>query len=226
MLKKILIILLKIILILLGLIAIYFLCALILSRITVNSDHKDPEEGILMFILSNGIHTDIVVPAKTEYKDWTLTFPKDSFNVKDDLHTFIGFGWGDKGFYLYTPEWSDLTASTALKAVSGLGGTAMHVTYLKERYKESDNCEIFILSKEQYEKLILYIENKFSKKENAIIKIDHRGYGNFDLFFEAKGNYNLFQTCNTWTNNGLKEIGLKTGLWTPFSRGLMRSLRH
>jgi len=222
MIKTILKILFKIILILIGLIAVYLIAAFTLPYITLNNDYKDTPEGIKIVVLSNGAHTDIVVPAKTEYKDWTLSFRPDSFDLKDSLHTFIGFGWGDKGFYLYTPEWSDLKMSTAVKAICGLGGTAMHVSYLKERNTESENCKIFVISKEHYEKLIVFIENSFEKNENNFIKIDHPGYGDFDRFYEAKGTYTLFKTCNVWTNNGLKETGIKTGCWTPFSRGLMR----
>jgi len=226
MLKMILILLLKIVLLFIGLVILYLFAAFTFPYITVNKKHKDPEQGIKMFILSNGVHTDIVVPVKSVYKDWTVSFPLDSFDVKDDEHTYIGFGWGDKGFYLYTPEWSDLTASTAINAVCGLGGTAMHVTYLKERTKNSGKCEVFTLSEEQYKKLIVFIEKSFEEKDNTFIKISHSGYAQLDRFYEAKGKYSLFKTCNNWTNRGLKEIGIKTGLWTPFSAGLMRSVRH
>jgi uncharacterized protein (TIGR02117 family) len=205
---------------------VYLLAAYALPFIPVNNDYKDADGGIKVFVLSNGVHTDIVVPAKTEYKDWTLSFPKEGFDVKDSLHTFIAFGWGDKGFYLYTPEWSDLKASTAFKACFGLGGTAMHVTYRKERTAESECCEIFTITQEQYEKLIAFIETSFEKKENAFIKIKHPGYGSFDRFYEAKGRYSLFKTCNIWTNNGLKETGVKVGYWSPFADGLINSLKH
>lgn len=224
--KKILILLLKIILILVGLIAMYLIFAFTLPLISVNSDHKQPEQGVKIFVLSNGVHTDIAVPVKSKYRDWTTSFPKDSFHVSNDLHSFLGFGWGDKGFYLYTPEWSDLKASTALKAVSGLGGTAMHVTYLKEKTKESEKCRIFNITPEEYKKLTAYIEESFVRENDKFIKIDHPGYGNNDRFYEAKGKYSLFKTCNTWTNRGLKNSGLKTGLWTPFSKGLMSSIKH
>ena len=50
--------------------------------------------------------------------------------------------------------------------------------------------------------------------------IPHAYYGNHDSFYEAKGNYSLFFTCNTWANNALKSAGLRTCLWTPFDKGI------
>ena len=41
-------------------------------------------------------------------------------------------------------------------------------------------------------------------------------YGKSDKFYEANGTYNLFYTCNTWTNNSLKSAGLKACAWTLF----------
>jgi len=226
MLRKIFRIFFKTLLALLAFLGLYALAVFTLPHITVNNSYQDTADGIKIFVLSNGVHTDLAVPAKTEYKNWTPDFPKDTFAVKDSLHTYISFGWGDKGFYLHTPEWSDLKVSTALKASCGLGGTAMHVRYLKERKKESERCQIFTISSEQYQKLILYIESSFETKKNAFIKINHPGYGDFDRFYEGTGAYSLFKTCNIWTNNGIKTTGIKAAFWSPFAGSLMNSLKH
>ena len=41
-------------------------------------------------------------------------------------------------------------------------------------------------------------------------------YGKNDAFYEAKGSYSLFYTCNSWVNENLKEVGLKACRWTLF----------
>ena len=46
-------------------------------------------------------------------------------------------------------------------------------------------------------------------------------YGNNDQFYEAVGSYSCFKTCNTWTNQALKESKLKACLWTPFDFGII-----
>jgi uncharacterized protein (TIGR02117 family) len=226
MLKRIIKILSKFVLILFVFIGIYLLAAFTLPYITVNNSFTHAEKGIKLFILSNGVHTDLVVPAKTTYKDWTQDFPKDTFGVKDSSFSYIAFGWGDKGFYLYTPTWNDLTFSTAFKAAFGLSETAMHVRYTKKQNSKRENCAEVSIDPNYYLKLVSSIENSFEKKENAYIKIDHPGYGNYDRFYEAKGTYSLFKTCNIWTNNLLKEIDVKVACWSPFAKGLVGSLKR
>ncbi|MBU7569830.1 MAG: DUF2459 domain-containing protein, partial [Flavobacterium sp.] len=69
--KKIFRILLKIILGILGFFIVYILLALTIPYIGVNTEDKDKQEDVAIYIKTNGVHTDIVVPIKTEYKDWS-----------------------------------------------------------------------------------------------------------------------------------------------------------
>src|SRR6478735_3529358 len=113
--------------------SIYALAVYTFPLIKVNTNFRNSETGIKLFVISNGVHTDIVLPVKTACKDWTTLFPRDKFSLSDSSYNYISFGWGDKGFYLNTPNWSDLKISTAFKAAFGLSETAMHVSYVKER---------------------------------------------------------------------------------------------
>jgi len=80
----------------------------------------------------------------------------DTSTINTDLYKYIAIGWGDKGFYLNTPTWDDLTVSTALKAAFGISGTAIHATYHREMI-ENELCKKISISKEQYRRLIAYI---------------------------------------------------------------------
>jgi len=225
MIRSLLAVLLKFILGFLAFAALYMIAAFTLPYITLNNSFRNAKKGIKIFVLSNGVHTDFVVPAFSSSKNWQTDFPQSDFNLNDPAYAYIGFGWGDKGFYLDTPEWSDLTFSTAFKATFWLSETAMHVTYLKEPDSSQENCAELIIDEATYFELINYIESGFEKNENGILKINHKGYGDHDLFYEANGTYSLFKTCNNWTSKGLKLVGVKTALWSPFSKGLMRSLK-
>lgn len=216
--------LLRITLGILGFFALYLIAAYTVPLVTVNNNFKNDQNGIKLFVVSNGMHTDLVMPAKSIFKDWTSIFPKDSFDVKDPSYSYIAFGWGDKGFYLNTPNWSDLKFSTAFNAAFGLSETAMHVRYSKERETVDKSCVELSVDSNSYKQLITYIENSFQKKDGKFLKISHPGYGHFDRFFEAKGTYSLFYTCNVWTNFALKEIKVRTALWSPIAGGLMQSL--
>lgn len=199
--------------------------ALVLPRFSVNSKDENPKEDVAIYIKSNGVHTDIVVPIKTEYKDWSTKIKFEHIPSKDSKMQFIGFGWGDKGFYLNTPEWSDLKFSTAFNAAFYLGTSAMHATFYKQ-IKEKENCIKINISKEEYANLIKYIEDSFQvDSEGNPILINATTYGQNDSFYEANRKYSLFYTCNTWANNALKSADQKAAVWTPTDTGISRHYR-
>ncbi|RXM42801.1 TIGR02117 family protein [Flavobacterium sp. YO64] len=200
--------------------ALYISSVLIISKITVNSDIAKIEEenAIPIYILSNGVHTDIVVPIKNEIKDWRNEIQFNQTKSKDSIMNFIAFGWGDKGFYLDTPEWSDLKASTALKAVFGVSSSAVHTTFYKQ-LQEGEDCKRILISKENYQNLVTYISDSFNNSTKPEWIAGH-SYGKRDAFYEAKGSYSLFYTCNTWANCALKAANQKASLWTVYDKGI------
>lgn len=199
---------------------LYILAAFLLSRITVNGNAENQSKDISIYIMTNGVHTDLVVPVKSEIKDWSEEIKFENTKAQDSTNKFIAFGWGDKGFYLDTPEWSDLKASTAFNAAFGLGTSAMHVTFLKS-VRQNESCVRIDISNENYQKLVNYIRAGFQYDNNHNpIFIETTTYGKHDSFYEGMGRYNLFQTCNSWANNGLKTANQKAALWTITDSGI------
>lgn len=199
---------------------IYTVVIFFTSIISVNENDQTTDKNIPIYILSNGVHVDIVMPLKNEIKDWSTQISYLHTKAKDSTKNLLAFGWGDKGFYLDTPTWADLKVSTAAKAVSGLSSSAMHVTFYGT-LKEDENCKKFFISESQYQEMIHYIENSFTlDKENKIQRIGTHSYGKNDIFYEAKGSYNLFYTCNTWANQTLKAGKQKAALWTVLDKGI------
>ncbi len=202
----------------------YLLLAFWLPYLKVNSDWQKPEKGIEIFVESNGVHTDFVMPVKTEAVNWFQKFPCCDFEKVDTSYAYVATGWGDKGFFLDTKTWGDLKFSTAFNAVFGLGTTAMHVRYIRGCLKEDESTKRLVISSDQYKKLVEYILASFKKQENKIMHIKHPGYWSNDTFYESEGHYSLFKTCNVWTCNGLKHIGVKIGIWSPFEQGIIEHL--
>jgi len=201
---------------------VYALLAFGLSRISINSEVIQKEPLIEIYILSNGIHTDIVVPVKNELYDWTTRISPNLTLSKINNLNFLAIGWGDKGFYLNTPTWADLKFSTAFKATTGLSSSAMHCTFYKEM-KVNAKCKKIMVSKENYKILIAEISKSFQEqKEQFIPIITEAVYGENDIFYEAKGSYSLFFTCNTWANSILKKANQKAALWTPYEGGIFQ----
>jgi uncharacterized protein (TIGR02117 family) len=204
---------------------LYMLSAFICSRIAVNDDFVQADDGVTIYVESNGVHTDIVVPAQHKLADWTSLLPYEHFENVDASFEYIAFGWGDKGFYLDTPTWADLKFSTAFKAVFFLSSTAMHVTYKRNAPKESELSRRITISGEQYEKLIAYIKSSFQvSSSNSFIPITHPGYSRTDCFYEAIGTYSFLKTCNVWTGEGLDAAGVRVGWWTPFDSSVFNEL--
>jgi uncharacterized protein (TIGR02117 family) len=218
--RKILKFLWKTILTLITLLLLYLVTAFFLSRITVDEEPNTPDE-IAIYILTNGVHTDIVMPTRSDQIDWSREIKYANTVAADSTHSYIAMGWGDKGFYLETPTWGDLKASTALKAASGLSTTAIHATYYQSMI-EGESCKKIIISNEQYGRLVVYIRESFQQDAEGhfnYIQTD-ANYGYSDAFYEANGSYSLFTTCNTWANSALKASGQKACLWTAFDTGI------
>lgn len=200
---------------------VYLLFAFVLSRVPVNSKTQQKADVIEVFIITNGTHTDLVLPVINEEKDWRQFVKYEDTKGKDSTFKYLAFGWGDKGFYLEIPTWADLTPRIAFRAAFGLGTTAMHTTFYKSM-TESETCKSMFVSKEEYKALVKYISDSFQKTtdEKPIFIQTDAVYGNDDVFYEAIGSYSLIHTCNTWANNGLKAAQQKASLWTPFDTGI------
>lgn len=199
---------------------LYVIIGYILSIIKIDEEPNAKDE-VDIYILTNGMHTDIVVPTTTDIIDWSKFIKYEHTKVANNTYKYLALGWGDKGFYLNTPTWSDLTFSTAFKAASGLSTTAMHTTYYKNMM-ENDQCKKIKISTSQYKRLVHYIKESFLIQENGKFKhiITNANYSDTDAFYEAQGKYSLFKTCNSWANSALKESGQKAALWTALDTGI------
>ena len=99
--KKTIVNFLKIIGGILGLIVLYVLLALILPYIEISAKPTTEPKDIAVYIYTNGVHTDLVMPVKNEQIDWSQKIPFENTLSKATDYQYIRIGWGDKGFYLY-----------------------------------------------------------------------------------------------------------------------------
>ena len=116
---------------LLILVAAYAVTALALGAWPRNADFVESPDGIPVYVRTNGVHADIVVPTRSAEIDWSTEFPARHMRALAAPTEWIAFGWGDRGFMLTTPTWADLRPATALVAISGLGEGVMHVEYVE-----------------------------------------------------------------------------------------------
>ncbi len=221
--KNILHIILKFLGVLLGLVVLYIVCALIIPLIPVQKKATTEKADIAIYIFTNGVHTDLVMPIKSKQIDWSEKILFENTTSKSSDFKYVGIGWGDKGFYLDTPTWAELEVTTAFYAAFWLGDSAMHCTFYKS-IKEAEDIKKIMITDSQYRDLIRFVDSKFDKNsagQNILIPTD-AVYSADDAFYEAQGSYSFLYTCNTWTNDALKVAGQKAALWTPTDFGIFQ----
>ena len=201
---------------------LYFLAALILGVVPRNAGWTDAEQGITIFVRTNGVHTWLLVPKVTPQMDWRPLVPGE--HLKEPRWgggDHVAFGYGNRTFYLETPTWGDLTMKNAFLAAFGQGRTLMHADH-DHRPQANEHQRPIRLRPEEYSRLVGYIRGTFQADgEGRAIPLIGRGYGQSDMFYEAVGPYSALYTCNEWTGRALRHAGVRTGVWTPLSQSIM-----
>ncbi|MFM7644716.1 MAG: DUF2459 domain-containing protein [Sphingomonadales bacterium] len=204
-------------------ILLYAISTFLLSRIGVEGRSNKNAHNII-YLMKSGVHSDFVVPVTNHIKDWRTEFPLTNTAFKDSLSKLVSIGWGDKNFYMNTPQWSDLTVQTALSVPFGIGPSAIHATYYQQLLDDRPIIKLR-LTDQQYRNLVRYIEKTLvhSKHDGKTIYIKATTPGvvtGNDAYYAAHGRYNMFKTCNTWVNSGLIACQQKACYWTAFAGGI------
>ncbi len=194
---------------------LYVAAACLLMFWPANPAARVPAESpaVEAWVLSNGVHTDLVFPVRSATIDWRQLFAPAHFEAVPPGAEFVAIGWGDREFYLHTPTWADLTASRALGAMFGGNRALLHVTYLTRAQLQQGAWHL-PLSQAQYARLADYVRATLAAGRATPVAGAY--YGNDDAFYEAEGGYHLFETCNTWAGRALRQAGVTVSRWTPF----------
>jgi uncharacterized protein (TIGR02117 family) len=205
-------------------VASYPLLAVVLGAWPVNRGFVETADGVAIYVRTNGVHADIVVPTRAAGIDWSVDHPPWHFRRLDAPLAWIAFGWGDRDVYLHTPTWRDLRLRTAAAALSGRGQGAMHVEYV-ERPAAYSSRRVRV-SHAQYQRLVAYLRASFRRDDaGRPLRIDAPGYFDTDAFYEAIPVYTFRFTCNEWVRRGLAEAGVRTAAWAPLDTALFWQLR-
>ena len=204
------------------LVFLYLLFAILFTLFPANSNFTEAKNGPEVFITTNGVHTNIILPAKNNNFDW------NSYLKIKNTDKYLAFGWGDKEFYMNTPSWADLKFTTAFKAAFLPTEPIMQVYTFSKNPTVNEQTIKLILTDEQFKKLSFYVLRSFKKNEKNQINeiVPNKKYYFRVKFYPAKGKYSIFKTCNNWTNQGLKQAGIKNAVWAPFDKSVMYHLKN
>ena len=190
---------------------LYAAAGLIGGAIPVNRVWRPPARGVTIYLASNGIHTDLILPKVAAGVDWrALLRPEHLRDPRYAGYDHAAFGWGDARFYRETPAWGDVRPGTVLAAAIGSDATLVHAVHLP-RPGPRDDVRAIALTPQQYRRLASFIQATL-----APAPAHQFGYGAYDAFYTARGRYSAIRTCNAWTGDALRYAGVRVGAWTPF----------
>ena len=202
--------------------AFYFLFTFLLTIIPSNRNFKPAPDGVDLYIISNGVHTDICFAVEDANLNWNGIIDFNNFKTTNSQIKYLSIGWGDKGFYFDTPTWADLSAKTALTAAFLPSATAMHISALQKTPQVGEMIRHTKVTKEQLGKMENYIKETLQIKNEKALLIDCCRYDGYDdNFYEANGSYHMIRTCNVWANQTLKAGGVRTATWAPFDKCIL-----
>jgi uncharacterized protein (TIGR02117 family) len=203
------------------LVLLYGAAGLLGGAIPVNAGWRPPASGVTVYVETNGVHTDLVVPVVAAGVDWRdLVRPGDIADPRYAAYDHLAIGWGEARFYLETPTWADVRPGTVLRAALGSDRTLVHVEHLPAPAIGPDVRPI-VLRAAEYRRLAAFIRASFAQAPRGARPEIFRGYGDFDAFYSGSGRYDALMTCNAWTGAALRAAGVRVGAWTPFAGTVM-----
>ena len=175
-------------------------------------------DGERIYLLTTLLHADFAIPVDDELRARFAFLGDAGVPLGSADLRYLVFGWGSRAFYINTPTLADISAATTLRAMTG-DESVMHVLPARD-VSVLPNATAIRLPDGGLERLLDFIEASFERGSDA----SQQGYGYGDVFYAARGGFNIFRPCNIWVASGLRRAGLATGAWTPTTHSLMLGL--
>ena len=178
-----------------------------------------PEAKREIFVASNGWHSAIFVAR--------AAIPRDILPISSHFPkaVFLGFGWGDAGYFPKRDPGLAILLSAALQPTPSV----IHVTGLSSHPRDAfpkDEVIGLKISADGFRKLLGFVNTTFSREGAGRIAVFAPGLHAYSKFYRANGEFHLFDNCNSWSARGLAAAGLRIDADTIFrAEGLMSALR-
>lgn len=164
-------------------------------------DYSPQGQHTPVYVVSHGWHTGIVIAAENLGSE--LAFLDDHFETA----SWYEIGWGDREFY----QAGETTIGLALRAGLWPTDTVLHVTALPESpdtYFSSSRVIEIAVAQTGHERMVRAMSEDFVHNERNEAIVSGDGLYGESLFFEARGRFHAFNTCNTWVARMLDTAGV------------------
>ncbi|WP_236647175.1 TIGR02117 family protein [Hymenobacter busanensis] len=193
-----------------------------------NADFRETPGGIPVFVVSNGFHTDLVLPAREARTgtDWLARLGQPQWGQAFGASPFVSFGWGNEAFYLESYGGKFPKPGTVARALLP-AKTLMHVGFYPAAPTPGEHVVMLRIAPTQYQQLVRYVAESFQPDSAGRWELRNpAGYTAADFFFRARGRYHALRTCNDWTNRGLHEAGIRSALKAPLAASVLYQVRR
>lgn len=188
-----------------------------------------PDCRFTIYVTSDGMHTNFFVPVRTTIYDWSQQLDLEAIGSDPAAdYRYLQFGWGDRIFYMGTPSWQEVQLTNALRALFYWRNTsAMFVkghTAAPQPGNETVTC--LHLSQTDYLALMRFLQATFQTDAQGQVERLGSGQDGQSSFYAATGFYSIFNTCNSWTADGLRAAHVNTPVWGGLAAPIMWHLRN
>lgn len=156
----------------------------------------------LIHVASNGWHTAIVVPAAALVATGAIPEAEDFSGA-----AFLEFGWGDRVYYPARKKTLGMTLAAALVETPAVMHVAAHQGPPKDDGTGYEMISVG-LTEEGFRRLAEALAAEFERPSGGRAEPISRGLYSHSYFYRARGNFHLFNTCNTWTARMLRVSGV------------------
>jgi uncharacterized protein (TIGR02117 family) len=198
--------------------------ALVLGSVDGAGDKGEPGAAITVGVISNGYHASLVLPAVSPTVDWRTIFDPGDTGSGAPGAAWLILGWGDRAFYMETRTIADVRPLTLVRALAGLGDTALQAIWIDDPRRFSDIRYVQI-SPARYRRMVAQVLARAQRgADGRAILHAGKGYGGNDAFYAAHGRYSPWRTCNEWVADVLRAGGIAVPVWAPLPQPLLWSL--
>lgn len=185
-----------------------YLVAAFIGALIPNGEHGGGEGAVTVYFLNGPIHYDILLPADPVTRAKFGFAQQAGVPIDAPAVEWIVVGWGSRAFYTSAHSYTDISARALWSAVTG-DDSVLRIAVAGD------------ISQLPAREIRVTID-EYSRLRAAILAsvpearpIAGAGFSRWDAFFEARGRFHLFRTCNVWLAGVMREAGLRFGRWTP-----------
>ncbi|NVO85911.1 TIGR02117 family protein [Hymenobacter terrestris] len=199
------------------------------ATVPVNRHFRQTPDGIPIFVVSNGAHTDLVLPLHDPQTghDWLRELSQPELTARFSRYRYVGFGWGNEGFFLGSMGGRTPGPGAMLRALLP-SKTLVHASFYRAAPDSGALVVPLRVSAAQYGRLVAHVQATLAAPDSLGRQplLQAGGYGAADFFFRARGRYHALRTCNDWTTRGLRRAGIRVPLKSPLAAPVLHHARQ